>query len=91
MLRTNLEFASVGQEIRTVMVTSAVEQEGKSTTVANLAVAFARAGKRVMLIDLDLRRPYVHRFFDLARDPGLTDVVLGRRTLDETVVPVSRI
>ena len=57
MLRAKLDFVTLDRDVRTIMVTSALEQEGKSTTVANLAVAFARAGKRVALVDLDLRRP----------------------------------
>ena len=65
MLRANLDFMTLDRDARTIMITSALEQEGKSTTVANLAVAFARAGKRVALVDLDLRRPVLARFFDL--------------------------
>ena len=58
MLRTNLDFATLEDvDVRTILVTSAVEQEGKSTTAANLALAEARAGRRVALVDLDLRRP----------------------------------
>lgn len=89
ILRTNLEFGSLGTDVRTVMVTSAVEKEGKSTTVANLAVAFARAGRRVILVDLDLRRPFIHRFFDLDNQPGLTDVARGDATLDQALAAVS--
>jgi succinoglycan biosynthesis transport protein ExoP len=73
---------------RTIMVTSAVEQEGKSTTVANLAVAFARGGARVTLVDLDLRRPFLHRFFETDPVPGVTDVALGRSDLGGAVVHV---
>lgn len=88
ILRTNLEFARLDRDVHSVMVTSAVEVEGKSTTVANLAVALARAGERVILADLDLRRPYVHRFFDL-RGPGMTDVALGQADLDEALAPIT--
>lgn len=88
MLRTNVEFASLGRESRTIMVTSAVEQEGKSTTVANLAVAIARAGRRVVLLDLDLRRPYIDRFFDLRGRPGITHVALGTTTLEEAIARI---
>ena len=78
MLRTNLEFANLQREARTIVVTSSVEEEGKSTTAANLAVAYARAGKRVALVDLDLRRPFLTRLFDVdATWPGLTNVALG--------------
>jgi polysaccharide biosynthesis transport protein len=87
VLRTNLEFASLaGNEIKTVLITSAVEEEGKSTVAANLAIAFARSGKRACLVDLDLRRPYLDRFFHLARAKGITDVALGNVTLDEALI-----
>ena len=74
-LRTNLEFALLDRDIRVLMVTSAVQQEGKSTTVSNLAVALARSGRDVALVDLDLRRPLVADLFGVRRLPGLTDVV----------------
>jgi tyrosine-protein kinase len=90
MLRTNLEFVRLDHDVRTIMITSAVTQEGKSTTAANLAVALARAGQQVALVDLDLRRPFIHRFFDLAQ-PGLTHVAIGQATLEDALrrVPVS--
>jgi Mrp family chromosome partitioning ATPase len=88
MLRTNIEFSALGREIQTIMVTSAVEREGKSTTLANLAVAMARAGQRVVLVDLDLRRPFVDKFFDLSGRAGITNLVVGHLTVDEALVPV---
>jgi capsular exopolysaccharide synthesis family protein len=88
MLRTNLEFASLDRDARVIMVTSATQAEGKSTTIANLAVAFARSGRRVALVDLDLRRPFVDQFFGLQGRPGITDIALGRATLDDVLVPV---
>jgi capsular exopolysaccharide synthesis family protein len=88
MLRTNLEFANLDRGARTIMVTSALQGEGKSTTVSNLAVALARAGRHVVLVDLDLRRPSLHRFFDLGGRPGLTQVTLGRATLEEATLRV---
>jgi Mrp family chromosome partitioning ATPase/capsular polysaccharide biosynthesis protein len=81
MLRTNLEFVRLTNNARTIVVTSAVEREGKSTTIANLAVALARSGQRVALLDLDLRRPYLHRFFDINGSPGVTEIALGRAQL----------
>ncbi|MCP9487168.1 MAG: Wzz/FepE/Etk N-terminal domain-containing protein [Gaiellaceae bacterium MAG52_C11] len=89
MLRTNLEFARLDREIKTIIVTSAVEREGKSTTVANLAVALARAGQRVVLVDLDLRRPYLDRFFDVGGRPGVTQVALGAASLEEALAPIA--
>jgi succinoglycan biosynthesis transport protein ExoP len=88
ILRSNVEFVNLERRVRTIMVTSAVEQEGKSTTAANLAVAFARAGMKVTLVDLDLRRPFLHRFFDIEISPGVTDVALGRVNLEEALVRV---
>lgn len=85
MLRTNLEFTLLDSEAPTLLVTSAVEKEGKSTTAANLAVAVARGGRSVALVDLDLRRPFLERFFRLPTTPGVTDVALGRSTLNEAL------
>lgn len=88
MLRTNVEFASLGKEARKIMVTSAMEQEGKSTTIANLAVAFAKAGQHVVLVDLDLRRPFVDRFFQLEGRPGITQVAIGAAALGDAIVRI---
>lgn len=88
VMRTNLEFATLGRDVKSIMITSAVEQEGKSTTIANLAIALARGGQNVILVDLDLRRPYLEKFFDLHDRPGITQVVLGRASLDEALVRV---
>jgi tyrosine-protein kinase len=88
-LRTNIEFVNLDRHARTIMVTSAAQREGKSTTIANLAVALARAGRRVALVDLDLRRPYLHRFFGLTSGPGFTDVAVGRSKLAEVMRPIA--
>jgi non-specific protein-tyrosine kinase len=88
VLRTNFEFAAVDRRVRTVIVTSAVEQEGKTTTAANFAVALARSDRQVALVDLDLRRPSIDKFFDLRACPGLTHVVLRRAALEDALFPV---
>lgn len=88
MLRTNIEFVDVERRSRIIAVTSAINDEGKSTTAGNLAVAFARLGTRVILVDLDLRRPTLHTFFDLADRPGVTDVVQGQWRAVDALVPV---
>jgi succinoglycan biosynthesis transport protein ExoP len=86
MLRTNLDFATLENHgSRTILVTSAVEREGKSTTAANLAIAEARSGRRVALVDLDLRVPYLDRFFGLLHAEGITDVALGRIPLESAL------
>jgi Mrp family chromosome partitioning ATPase len=72
------------------MVTSAAKREGRSTTVANLAVALTRAGRRVILVDLDLRRPALEAFFSKPGiRPGVTDIVLGRVELKHALTPIA--
>jgi protein-tyrosine kinase len=88
-LRTNLDFASLDQTLKTLVVTSAGVGEGKSTTLANLAVVSAQAGRRVILVDADLRRPTLHQIFGLDNDTGLTtammdEVALASPPLQET-------
>ena len=86
ILATNLDFVNLEWGARSIMITSSVQGEGKSTTIANLAVALARTGRRVALVDLDLRRPKLDRFFKIEERPGLTHVALGRVSLDEALV-----
>jgi tyrosine-protein kinase len=85
VLRASLDFANTESRSRTIMVTSAVDAEGKSTTAANLAVALARAGQCVVLIDADLRSPSLHHLFALAERPGVIDVELGHAELGEAL------
>lgn len=82
-IRTNIEFSSVDQEIKTLMVTSPGPAEGKSTTAANLAVVFAQQAKKVLLVDTDLRKPTVHYTFDQNNTFGLTSVLSKQKTLAE--------
>ena len=86
-LRTNLEFASVDEPVRTLLVTSSIPSEGKTTTSGNLAVAFAQAGRRVILLDADLRKPGIHRLFDLPNVSGLTSLL---RTDDVAIDDVAQ-
>jgi capsular exopolysaccharide synthesis family protein len=80
-LRTNLDFASLDQALKTLVVTSAGVGEGKSTTLANLAVVSAQAGRMVVLVDADLRRPTLHTIFGLENDVGLTTVMMDESAL----------
>lgn len=80
-LRTSLDFASLDQALKTLVVTSAGVGEGKSTTLANLAVVSAQAGRRVVLVDADLRRPTLHKIFGLDNGTGLTTVMMEESAL----------
>ncbi|RPI02741.1 MAG: hypothetical protein EHM72_03400 [Calditrichaeota bacterium] len=75
-LRTNLQFSNLAQKTRAIMLTSSGPREGKSTTSANLAVATAQMGLQTLLIDADLRRPTLHKIFNINREPGLADILL---------------
>jgi capsular exopolysaccharide synthesis family protein len=89
-LRTNFQFATLKLKPKTVMVTSAVPGEGKTTTAVNLAVTMADRGMRVLIVDTDLRRPNVHRVLRMERGPGLADVL--REGLDpKSVIRPTRI
>ena len=80
-LRTNLDFASLDQALKTLVVTSAGVSEGKSTMLANLAVVSAQAGRRVILADADLRRPTLHEVFGLGNEVGLTTLMMDETAL----------
>lgn len=84
-LRSNLQFASIDRELRTIMVTSSNPGEGKSTTIANLAVVLAQQGNRVLLIDADMRKPSVHYTFQCPNTQGLTSVLTKQASLEEAV------
>ncbi|MBM4465834.1 MAG: polysaccharide biosynthesis tyrosine autokinase [Chloroflexi bacterium] len=78
-LRTNIQFANPGQAVRSLLVTSAGPFEGKTLTAANLAVSLAQDGSRVILADTDLRKPRLHRVFDIPKEPGFTDLIVDQK------------
>lgn len=85
-LRTNLIFAQAGgQGLRSIVVTSPAGGEGKTTTAANLAVAFAQQGMRVLLVDGDFYRARLHQVFGVQNSPGLADLLLGASTVEQVV------
>jgi capsular exopolysaccharide synthesis family protein len=81
-LRTNLDFSSLDKPIKTMLVTSAGPEEGKSTVLANLAVTTAQTGRKVILVDCDLRRPTLHNIFNLKNDVGLTTMVVDGAAME---------
>ena len=84
-VRTSIEFSSVDKDLRSVVITSPSPEEGKSTVTANLAVVFAQQGKRVLLVDSDLRKPTVHYTFHIENHVGLTNVLTKQITLEKAV------
>jgi succinoglycan biosynthesis transport protein ExoP len=86
-LRTNINFAAVGSDLKAIVVTSSVPAEGKSTTCANLAMAMALDGKRVVIVDADLRRPAQHKLFKTSSSPGLTDILVGTHSIEDVMQP----
>ncbi|NPV51927.1 MAG: CpsD/CapB family tyrosine-protein kinase [Firmicutes bacterium] len=81
-LRTNLQFVRLDSPLRSLAVTSTAPGEGKSTVAANLAIAVAQAGKSTILVDADLRRPKLHKMFNLPNRTGLTNLLLGNSGLE---------
>lgn len=84
-LRTNIKFSSLDEPLNTIMVTSAVPQEGKTTNTVNLALTMAESGKKVIIIDADLRVPSIHKVFNSDSKPGLTNVLVDNKKLSEVI------
>lgn len=84
-LRTNLGFAGVDQAFRSMLISSPSPQDGKSTVIANLGVAMAQTGSRVLIVDCDLRKPVQHKIFGLDNQQGFTNCLVKELPLDEAV------
>lgn len=88
-LRTNIQYSSFDKEISTILVTSTAPGEGKSVTCGNLALTMAQAGKSVLLIDCDLRKPTLHKKFTISNKKGISNFLLGQITLEEVMYKYS--
>ncbi len=86
-LRTNIQFQQMKLQDKTLMVTSSTPKEGKSTTIANLAITMSQMGSRTLLVDTDLRRPVIHAIFDLSKDRGVTNFLMNKSEFDDIVKP----
>ena len=84
-IRTNIEYSNVDQNTKTILVTSSDKNEGKTTTVSNLAVSFANLNKKVLLIDCDLRNASIHKMFKINNIYGLTDILAKDRAVDKCI------
>ncbi len=85
-LQSNIAFAGVGESMRVIGVTSSVQGEGKSTLIANMAYIYTLRGAKVCLVNLDLRRPSLHRFFQMKNTSGVEEYVSGEASLDDIIV-----
>ena len=89
VIRTGIQFAQAGKELQTIALTSCTPNEGKSTTIANLAVVLTQAGKSVLLIDCDMRNPTVHKNFNLSNKLGLSSCISMGTALSDAVQKTS--
>lgn len=84
-LRTNIQYSSVDKVLKSIIITSPNPGEGKSTTIANLAIVFAQQGKKVLLIDADLRKPTIHYTFNINNTRGLTNLLMKKASLGDVI------
>jgi capsular exopolysaccharide synthesis family protein len=84
-LRTNLQFSSVDDTLKSILVTSSVPSEGKSTIMANLGITYAQADKKVLILDCDLRRPSIHKHFEISNSSGLTNLLIDASSLEDYI------
>ena len=89
-IRTNIQFSMIDKELKVLACTSAMPRDGKSTTIANLAVTLAQQGQKILLIDADLRRPTIHQIMEVKNQYGLTSLLTKKANLEMAILPTSR-
>lgn len=85
LLRAKIPFFSKDQDLKTVMVTSSQPGEGKTTTISNLAVTYAQEGKKVLLVDADMRKPSLHKMFSMINHRGLSTLLSGHSNIQDSI------
>lgn len=83
MFRTNLEYSGIDTSKQVLLFTSSSSEEGKTTSICNLAIAFANAGRKTLLVECDLRKSRVHELFEIQREPGLTSILAGKAAFSD--------
>jgi capsular exopolysaccharide synthesis family protein len=86
-LRTNLQFTQLARPLKSLLITSSIRGEGKTTTSVNLGIILAQTGKKILIVDTDLRRPRIHKAFNTGRDVGMTNLLIGESRLEDVVIP----
>ena len=89
VLRTNIQYSSFDSELHTLAVTSAEPGEGKFTVAGNIAIAFSQSEKKTIIVDCDLRKPSLHKKFKISNTTGVTEVLIGKEKLEDTVYKFS--
>lgn len=84
-LRTNVHYTNIDKEVKIIQITSSLQGEGKSTITANYGVTLAQSGKKVLLMDCDLRRPQIHKMFSLSNTNGLSNILVGDNLMDKNI------
>lgn len=88
-LRTNIQFTDLDTEDKVLLVTSTLQGEGKSTTIANLALSIAETDKKVLLIDCDMRRPSIHKMFKISNIKGVSNYLINKAKLEDVIYPIN--
>lgn len=89
-LRTNIQFSSFDKNIKTMVVTSSGPGEGKSTVSSNLSAVLSQGDNKILLIDCDMRKPKIHKIFNLSNEIGLTNLLLGEINFENAVVKIDK-